>query len=109
MFRELEIDVTVSEPEPEMPAPAEELEVTLPRPSMQSGLYDVSIAAPPSIDVREPEVHVAVTVPAVASSPESPERLARPALGATDVAEVRFATRASEKSFLELLDASLGL
>jgi hypothetical protein len=56
-----------------------------------------------------PEVHVAVTVPAVASSPESPERVARPALGATDVAEVRFGTRAAEKSFLELLDASLGL
>jgi len=109
---ELEIDITVSEEEPDVPAPAEELEVTLPRASLQSGLYDVSIAAPPSIDVPEREVHVAVTVPAVASSPESPEgpeRLARPALGATDVAEVRFGTRAAEKSFLELLDASLGL
>jgi hypothetical protein len=106
---ELEIDITVSEEEPDVPAPAEELEVTLPRASLQSGLYDVSLAAPPSIDVPEREVHVAVTVPAVASNAESPERLARPALGATDVAEVRFGTRTAEKSFLELLDASLGL
>jgi hypothetical protein len=106
---ELEIDITVSESDADVPAPAEELEVTLPRASLQSGLYDVSIAAPPSIDVPAPEVHVAVTVPAVASSPESPERVARPALGATDVAEVRFGTRAAEKSFLELLDSSLGL
>jgi hypothetical protein len=106
---ELEIDITVTEAEPELPAPAEELEVTLPRPSLQSGLYDVSIAAPPSVDVPEREVHVAVTVPAVASGAEGPERVARPALGATDVAEVRFGTRAAEKSFLELLDASLGL
>ena len=106
---ELEIDVTVSEPEPEIPAPAEELEVTLPRQSMQSGLYDVSIAAPPSVDMPAPEVHVAVTVPAVASTPRDPERVSRPALGATDVAEVRFGTPAATASFLELVDASLGL
>jgi hypothetical protein len=103
---ELEIDVTVSEPD--VPAPAEELEVTLPRPSMQSGLYDVSIAEPP-VAAPLPEAHVAVTVPAVATSPEGPERTGRPALGATDVAEVKLASTATPRTFVELLDASLGL
>ncbi len=107
---ELEIDVAVSESEPDVPEPAEELEVTLPRVSLQSGLYDVSVTAPPDAPtVTGPETHVAITVPAAAVSDERPARTARPALGATDVAEVRLATPAPLKTFLELLDGSLGL
>jgi hypothetical protein len=104
---ELEIDVAVTQPEPEVLAPAEELEVTLPRSSLQSGLYDVPVTAPPG--VAAPEAHVAITVPAATSSDEGPVRTARPALGATDVAEVKLGTAAAPKSFIELLDASLGL
>jgi hypothetical protein len=47
-------------------------------------------------------------VPAVALG-SSPERTQRPELGATDVAAVALAAPAAPKSFVELLDASLGV
>lgn len=113
---ELEIDVTVEEaPVSLEPVPAEELEVALPRPSMPSGLYDVTAPPPPQYpdpalaegpsSVAEPRDMV--TIPVHVPSVDSPARTARPALGATDVAQVALATPASSRSFVELLDASL--
>lgn len=107
---ELEIDVTVvTEEEAELPAPAEELEVSLPRPSLQSGLYDVAAAAPATVQAPPPEVREAVTMQARAAAEEGPERTMRPALGATDVAQVSLGAHPPAKTFVELLDASLGL
>ena len=114
---ELEIDVTIEEPPPASlePAPAEELEVALPRPSMQSGLYDMT--APPPAQYPDPalaegppsvpEPREKATIPVEVPSIDSPARTARPALGATDVAHVALAPPASSRSFVELLDASL--
>ncbi|HEX5102064.1 MAG TPA: hypothetical protein VFV94_21290 [Polyangiaceae bacterium] len=114
---ELEIDVTVEEPSPASlePAPAEELEVALPRPSMPSGLYDMTAPPPaayPDPSLAEgppsvPEPRETVTIPVEVPSIDSPARTARPALGATDVAHVALAPPASSRSFVELLDASL--
>jgi hypothetical protein len=113
---ELEIDVTVEEAQPSLePAPAEELEVALPRPSMQSGLYDMT--APPPAQYPDPalaegppsvpEPRETATIPVEVPAAGSPARTARPALGATDVANVSLAPPASSRSFVELLDASL--
>jgi len=112
----LEIDVTVEEgPLSLEPAAAEELEVALPRPSMQSGLYDVTAPPPPQYpdpslaegpsSVAEPRD--VLTIPVDVPAPGSPARTARRALGATDVANVALAAPASSRSFVELLDASL--
>lgn len=111
---ELEIDVTVvAEDEPAVPAPAEELEVSLPRSSLQSGLYDVAAAsAAPAVSVEVPPVAVheaAATPPARSVEEAGPERAQRPLLGATDVAQVSLATPSTARTFVELLDASLGL
>ena len=108
---ELEIDVAASA-EPRTEPPPEELEVTLPRASMPSGLYDVNVAAPPPELVVPPEAPAAelrevVTAPAQVVDP-GPERITRPPLGATDVAEVTLTTPLAPKTFVELLDASLG-
>jgi hypothetical protein len=110
---ELEIDVTIEEePASEPPAPVEELEVTLPRASMPSGLYDVNVTAPPPepvVTATAPEP-AAVTVPAHSAGADEPTRtVARPAIGATDVARVTLVPQSSPRSFVELLDASLGL
>jgi hypothetical protein len=111
---ELEIDVTIVTEDPlDMPAPAEELEVSLPRPSMQSGLYDVAVTAPPpepavTVEAPPPAVREAVTMPTRAAH-DVPERTLRPAIGATDAAEVKLITSSVPKTFVELLDASLGL
>jgi len=100
---ELEIDVTVEEPAASVePAPAEELEVALPRPSMQSGLYDMPTTPP-----AEPPPPAAAAAPVEVPATDSPQRTARPALGATDVAQVTLAPSSSPKTFVELLDASL--
>jgi len=109
----LEIDVVSAKAEPATEPPPEELEVTLPRASLPSGLYDVEISVPPpeavvTLDAPPGQAHVAVTVPAAARD-EGPERTARPALGATDVAAVTLATPAQPKTFVELLDAALGV
>jgi len=104
----LEIDVGASHSEPPVEAPPEELEVTLPRASMPSGLYDVNITAPPMEQAPPPEVREAVTVPSQALG-DGPERTARPPLGATDVPQVTLTTPLPPKSFVELLDASLGV
>jgi len=113
---ELEIDVTVEEAPPTIePAAAEELEVALPRPSMPSGLYDMTAPPPPQYPepaLAEGPPSVAqpremLTVPVEVSSADSPARTARPALGATDVAQVALAPPASSRSFVELLDGSL--
>jgi len=115
---ELEIDVTVEEEAPAASvAVPEELEVSLPRPSLQSGLYDLTAPpppaypdpaladAPPSVQARPAPATVPVDAPAALG----PERTARPALGATDVAGVRLGSAASPRTFLEVLDASLGV
>jgi hypothetical protein len=110
---ELEIDVTVvSEGEPIRVETTEDLEVTLPRASLPSGLYDVNVSAPPPDEVltleAPPAVPAAVTVPSQAS--DQPDRThARPAVGATDVAKVSLVPPSAPRSFVELLDASLGL
>ncbi len=109
---ELEIDVAVvNETEVTVEA-AEELEVTLPRASLPSGLYDVNVTAPPPEPVitleAPPQAPPAVTQPAPAS--DQPDRThARPAVGATDVAQVSLVPQSVPRSFVELLDASLGL
>jgi hypothetical protein len=112
---DLEIDVT--EEGPSELAPAEELEVSLPRPSMQSGLYDLT-APPPAaypepalVDAPEsmPEPREAATLPVEVPALTSPERTARPQLGATEVAALSLGAAAAPKTFVELLDASLGV
>lgn len=115
---ELEIDVTVEEePAAASVAVPEELEAALPRPSLQSGLYDVT-APPPAAypepvladeppSVQAPAAHQ--TVPVEVPAATGPERTVRPAFGATDVADVRLGAAASPKTFVELLDASLGV
>ncbi len=110
---ELEIDVTVvaDEEETSVPAPAEELEVSLPSSSLQSGLYDVGVGSRPAASVEAPAAEapkLAATAPHAAEE-AGPERTSRPALGATDVAAVALATPSSARTFVELLDASLGL
>jgi hypothetical protein len=109
---ELEIDVTVVSEAAVTVEAAEELEVTLPRASMPSGLYDVNVTAPPPEPVvtleAPPQAPAAVTQPAPAS--DQPDRThARPAVGATDVAQVSLVPQSAPRSFVELLDASLGL
>jgi len=113
---ELEIDVTVEEtPPPPEQAPHEELEVALPRPSLPSGLYDMTTPPPgdyPSPALAEgppsvPEQREMATLPVEVPADTGPERTGRPALGATDVAQVTLAAPASPKTFVELLDASL--
>lgn len=113
---ELEIDVNVEEtPPPPDQAPHEELEVALPRPSLPSGLYDLTTPPPgdyPSPALAEgppsvPEPRETATIPVEVREDTGPERTGRPALGATDVAQVTLAAPASPKTFVELLDASL--
>ena len=113
---ELEIDVTVEEPPASLEqAPTEELEVALPRPSLQSGMYDLT--APPPAEYPAPtfaEAPVSVpadremqTMPVDVPADTGPDRTSRPALGATDVARVTLGAPAASKTFVELLDASL--
>ena len=115
---ELEIDVTVEEEAPAASVSVpEELEAALPRPSMQSGLYDVTAPPPaaypePVLADEPPSVQAPVahqTVPVEVPAAAGPERTVRPAFGATDVADVRLGATASAKTFVELLDASLGV
>jgi hypothetical protein len=86
--------------------------VTLPRASLPSGLYDLNATAPPpepAVTLEAPPSPApAVTQPAPAS--DQPDRThARPAVGATDVAKVSLVPQSAQRSFVELLDASLGL
>jgi hypothetical protein len=108
----LEIDVTVVEEGASVAPEPEELEVTLPRASLPSGLYDLNATAPPpepAVTLEAPPSPApAVTQPAPAS--DQPDRThARPAVGATDVAKVSLVPQSAPRSFVELLDASLGL
>jgi hypothetical protein len=108
---ELEIDVVLEEPSPSVELePAEELEATLPRPSMQSGLFDLT-AQPgaPAVVEASPVASNLETRTAPEAATSTSEHTQRPALGATDVARVTLARSAASKTFLELLDASLGL
>jgi hypothetical protein len=122
---DLEIDVAVvTDPKPAVTPQPEELEVTLPRASLPSGLYDVNVSAPPEPIVTAPspaattgEIPIvtmpapstAVTVPAQAGTDGPTRTVARPAIGATDVAQVTLVPPSSARSFIELLDASLGV
>jgi hypothetical protein len=114
---ELEIDITVEEEAPAASvAIPEELEVALPRPSLPSGLYDVTAPPPaaypgPALAEEAPSVQAPpapLTVPGAAPAAEGPDRTGRPALGATDVAEVKLGLAAVPRTFVEVLDASLG-
>jgi hypothetical protein len=103
----LEIDVSVSGVPARVPErPPEELEVSLPRGQMPSGLYDLPPAAPPA--------HVTPAAPAVeertSSAPPEPRPTARPELGAAEIARVVLGNRpAVSHTFLDVLDRSLAL
>jgi hypothetical protein len=100
---ELEIDVAgAAAPEPEPERPLEELEVSLPRAEMQSGMYDVSVSAPGAADAAAPAV-------SAASSNDEPEVTARPGLESADVARMVRAADKAPETFVELLDLSLRL
>jgi hypothetical protein len=103
---ELEIDVSISAaPEPEAEKPPEELEVTLPRGQMPSGLYDLPPAGAP--------VQATPPAPAVeertSSAPPEPRPTARPELGAAEIARVVLGRPSVSHTFLDVLDRSLKL
>jgi hypothetical protein len=99
----LEIDVGMSDaPEPEPERPPEDLEVSLPRGQMPSGLYDV------------PPVQATPAAPAVeertSSVPPEPRPTARPELGAAEIARVVLGNRPTvSHTFVDVLDRSLSL
>jgi hypothetical protein len=103
----LEIDVSASvPPEPEPERPPEELEVSLPRGQMPSGLYDVPPSTPPA--------QAAPAAPAMeersSSAPPEPRPTARPELGASEIARVVLGARPTvSNTFLDVLDRSLSL
>jgi hypothetical protein len=103
----LEIDVGMSDvPEPEPERPPEELEVTLPRGQLPSGLYDLEPVAPAAAATP--------AAPAVedrtSSVPPEPRPTARPELGAAEIARVVLGNRPSiSHAFVDVLDRSLAL
>jgi hypothetical protein len=103
----LEIDVSMTDaPEPEPERPPEELEVTLPRGQMPSGLYDLDPASPPT--------DATPAAPAVedrtSSVPPEPRPTARPELGAAEIARVVLGNRPTiSHTFVDVLDRSLSL
>jgi len=116
---ELEIDVAVAAELASPPeVPPEELEVSLPRPHMASGTFDLGASIPP-IDIST-KLEPLPTVPAAGRSlQESPtsvdirsaplDMTLRPLHGATDVARVTLAQTTVSKVFLDILDQSLAL
>jgi hypothetical protein len=104
----LEIDVGMSDaPEPEPERPLEELEVTLPRGQMPSGLYDVDpVPMPPATATPAPPAAEDRT----SSIPPEPRPTARPELGAAEIARVVLGNRPTiSHTFVDVLDRSLAL
>jgi hypothetical protein len=103
---EIEIEVTgVAPPNAEPERPAEELEATLPRAEMPSGMYDVSVSMPAQAAPVLPSA-----APTVPSAPQvAPDITARPQILDADVARVVRISEKSPENFAELLDGSLGL
>jgi hypothetical protein len=103
---EIEIEVTgLAPPKAEPEHPVEELEVTLPRAEMPSGMYDVSVSMPAEAAPVLPSA--APTVPAAPQV--APDITARPQVLDADIARVVRISEKSPENFAELLDGSLGL
>lgn len=111
----IELDPQQSLKSPQLETP-DELEVSLPRRELPSGMYDSSLNASPPAEARAEAAEPAVTPPTdrppaypPLAAPLSAETTARPAVGGISVARVIPARPAATRSFLETLDAALAL
>ena len=111
----IELDPQLSVKSPQLETP-DELEVSLPRRELPSGMYDSSLKVASPVEARSEAAEPAVTPPTdrppvypQVVAPLTADTTARPALGGVAVARGIPARPAATQSFLETLDTSLAL
>jgi hypothetical protein len=108
------------EPQPSLGSPQvdtpDELEVSLPRRELPSGMYDASLKVAPPAEAPREAPAASITPPTdrppaypQPSAALGPEATARPGVGMVSVARVVPGRAVAAQSFLETLDASLAL